>query len=154
MPHAEASIEINRTADDVFAIVHDYNRRLHWDTLLKSAVLTGGADKAGPGVRSVCTGKWMTGGIAMETEYVSFTPGSVAAVKLTNRPLLFQTFAATIRHKPLAEGRSQTTYIYNFEARPAWLRWLLHPVMQRMLLKETRRRLQALKVYAENSAGD
>ncbi len=90
------------------------------------------------------------GGIAMETEYVSFQRGKVAAVRLTNTPPLFQNFAATITHETTGVNQSQTTYIYNFHAKPAGLAWLLEPIMNCMLRRETHARLAALKRYLES----
>ena len=77
----------------------------------------------------------------METEYIRFEPGRVAAVSLTNRPPFFDQFAATIRHEPLDENRSRVTYIYYFRARPR----LLEPLMNWLLKRETEKRLDALR---------
>lgn len=149
MKRESVSETIHRTCEDVFDLLHDYGRRLEWDTLLRKACLLDGAAQAGAGVRSLCAGKWATGGISMVTEYVSFQRGEVAAVKLVNRPPFFKTFAATIRHTPIDASSSQITYIYNFNAKPAWLAWLLEPLMNRRLRKETKKRLAALKAFLE-----
>lgn len=77
--------------------------------MLSEARLLGGAVAAGVGVRSLCVGTWRSAYLPMETEYVSFERGRVAAVKLTNRPALFERFAATIKHEELPEGRSRVT---------------------------------------------
>ncbi|HEX5037445.1 MAG TPA: SRPBCC family protein [bacterium] len=140
---------ILRPCAEVFDLVHDYGRRLEWDTLLRKACLLDGAGSAGPGVRSLCAGKWPSFGIPMVTEYVTFRRGEVAAVKLVNRPPFFRAFAATIRHAPLGTGRSRIEYIYRFEAKPRWLAWLLEPVMNLRLKRETAKRLKALKDYLE-----
>jgi len=85
----------------------------------------------------------------MVTEYVSFQRGAYAAVKMVNRPPFFKSFAATIRHDPLGNSRSQITYTYHFEAKPRWLAWLLEPVLNLRLRRETERRLKALKGFLE-----
>jgi hypothetical protein len=149
MPRATLTIEIEASCAAVFALIHDYGRRLAWDTMLSDARLLGGATSAGPGARSVCTGTWRTAFLALETEYVSFEPGRVAAVKLVNRPPFFQSFAASIRHEALGERRSRTTYTYSFRARPAWLRPLIEPVIDQLLRRETRMRLEALRRFLE-----
>jgi len=149
MPKSQATIIINRSACDVFDLIHDYNRRLEWDTLLRKAELLGSASRAGIGVRSVCTGKWLVGGMAMETEYISFERGEVAAVKLVNRPAFFQSFAATLRHETIEPNQSKTTYIYNFHSKPKCLAWLLEPIMDFILLHEIKSRLKALKNFME-----
>ena len=91
------------------AVVHDYDARLRWDTLLSDARLID-AEEANVGVESVCTGRWMTAWLALRTRYVSFQPPRVAAVELTNRPLVFRRFAASIRHEPLGETTSLLRY--------------------------------------------
>jgi hypothetical protein len=136
-------------SDLVFDVVHDYNRRLEWDTMLREARLLDGAVAAGSGVRSRCAGTWMGLFLALETEYIQFSRGVVAAVQLTNRPLLFGRFAATIRHRPASGSRSLLSYTYSFRARPRWLAPILEPVMNVMMRRETRRRLQALSRYLE-----
>ncbi|MCC5851116.1 MAG: SRPBCC family protein [Verrucomicrobia bacterium] len=149
MPKNEASIEINRSAVEVFDVIHDYPRRLEWDSLLRKAELCDGARRADLGVRSVCAGKWFLGGIAMKTEYISFERGEVAAVKMVNHPLFFRNFAATIRHEDIGERKSITRYIYNFDAKPKPLSAVLEPILDRILRKETRKRLASLKKYME-----
>jgi hypothetical protein len=122
MPHGSVTACIPASSDEVFQLLHDYDRRLEWDTLLQAAYLTDNWTTAQLHATSVCQGRWFTGGLAFKTEYVSFTPGHVAAVRMLNRPLFFETFAATIRHRDLVDGRSEVEYKYNFTARPRWLR--------------------------------
>lgn len=134
----------------VFALLHDYDRRLEWDTLLKEARLTRGCDRAEKDATSLCVGKPFFGLIGVETRYVSFHPGEVAAVKLVNSPPFFGDFAASIRHRDNDEG-STATYQFRFAAKPRFLAWLLEPIMLRALRKETAKRLDAL---AEFLGGD
>ncbi len=130
-------------AATVFHLLHDYSRRLEWDTLLREARLTGGHECAAAGATSVCVGKAFFGRVGIETRYVTFTPGIVAAVVMINQPPFFKTFAASIRHKDTAVG-SVAIYKFRFTARPRTLRWLIEPVMLAYLRHETRRRLRAL----------
>ena len=152
MPRAILSIEIDAPCDAVFEVVHDYGCRLEWDTMLREARLLGGATAAGLGVRSVCVGTWRSGFLALETEYIRFEPGRVAAVKLTNHPPFFERFAATIRHEAISEVRSRTTYIYSFRARPRFLAPLLEPIMNAMLRREVQKRLHALRHFLESQS--
>jgi hypothetical protein len=147
MPHGSFSEVIPASAADVFQLLHDYDKRLEWDTLLKAAYLTNGATKAQLGTTSVCKGKAMLGGIALAIEYVSFRPPEVAAVKMVNRPPFFDTFAATIRHTRLSDNESIVEYLYNFTARPRWLRLVLNPIMNLVFKLETKKRLRALQRY-------
>jgi hypothetical protein len=139
----------------VFSVLHDYDRRLQWDTLLQAAYLTDGWTKAQLKATSVCKGRWVLRGLELKTEYVSFSPPAVAAVRLVNRPPFFESFAATIRHCDLKDGTSQLEYKYNFTARPQFLQWFLHPLMTLVFRSETRRRLLALAAYlAEDQMAD
>lgn len=127
----------------VFSLLHDYERRLEWDTLLKEARLTRGCDRAQEGATSLCVGKPLFGIFAIETRYVTFKEPELASVVLINRPPFFAKFAASIRHEDNNEG-STTTYKFQFSARPRLLRWLLEPLMLRALKAETGKRLRAL----------
>ncbi len=97
-------------------------------------------------------GTWRGLFLPLETEYIRFTPGKVAAVTLTNRPLFFDHFAATIKHEGLENGRCRTTYIYYFRAAPRFLAPVLEPVLNVMLRREVRGRLEALRNYFEDQA--
>lgn len=127
----------------VFAVLHDYARRLEWDTLLREARLTRGCKEAQLGATSLCVGKPLFGLIGIETRYIAFKPGELAAVEMINRPPFFAHFAASIRHGDNEAG-STMVYRFQFTARPRWLRWLLEPVMRWQLTRETKRRLAAL----------
>jgi hypothetical protein len=147
MPRGTVSVEVEASCTAVFNLIHDYGRRLEWDTLLSKACLLDGATEAGLGVRSLCVGTWRGAFLPMETEYIRFEPGQVAAVSLTNRPPFFDHFAATIRHEPLGDNRSRVTYIYFFRARPRLLAPIIEPIMTRLLRRETQKRLFALRNY-------
>jgi hypothetical protein len=153
MPHGAVSEIIPAPSEAVFDLLHDYDRRLSWDTLLSAAYLTDGHSSAGLGVTSVCVGRRSLGGLALATVYVAFDRPRLAAVKLVNRPAFFDTWAASIRHEDLEGGQSRVTYTWTFTARPRWLAWLLEPVMQRVFAWETKKRLAALKRYFERSQG-
>ncbi len=142
---------INASGDRVFTVLHDYSIRLTWDTMLSSADLIGGAQEAALGVKTRCVGNWKCFWIPIEADYVSYQPGKVAAVKMSNRPLFFEKFAATISHTNLDHETSNVTYIYNFTAKPKLLAFLLEPIMEWFLNREVRFRLQALKRFIEKN---
>src|SRR5438105_5057012 len=136
MPHGTVREEIPAPSAEVFQLLHDYRRRLQWDTLLQAAYLTDGYQEAQAGAVSVCKGRTHLGGIAVKAEYVTFRPPELAAVKMINRAPFFDTFAATIRHRNLTDSSSMVEYSYTFTARPSWLRFILHPVMNAILVFE------------------
>ena len=131
----------------VFDLLHDYRRRLEWDTLLQAAYLADGATAAAKGVTSVCVGRRSLGGIALKTLYVTFERPTLAAVKMVNAPMFFEAWAASIRHEDISSTASRLTYKFQFTARPAFLRFVLEPVMKRVFVWETRKRLRALKGF-------
>ena len=53
MPVATITVEMPVSSAEVFALLHNYDRRLEWDTLLSSARLTRGSTKAGKGACSL-----------------------------------------------------------------------------------------------------
>lgn len=129
MPHGVIREVIPASSAEVFQLVHDYKRRLEWDTLLRAAYLMPGFDEAMLGAVSVCAGRWILGGIALQTQYIVFRPGVTASIKMVNRPPFFETFAATIRHRDLDDSTSSVEYTLEFTARPRWLRFVLHPII-------------------------
>src|SRR4051794_33517343 len=124
MPHGKVRELIPAPADQVFALLHDYSRRLTWDTLLSQAYLTEGFTCAQLGAVSVCRGKRHLGAIALKTQYITFKPGQLAAIKMINRPPFFEEFAASIRHTPAEDNSSWIEYTFTFTARPKFLRFL------------------------------
>ena len=153
MPRGTHSIKINANSDAVFELIHNYDIRLQWDSMLCEAKLLGGATKAANGVRTRCVGNWKCLWLAIEADYLRFEEGKIAAVKMSNRPMFFAEFAATIRHDDLENGRSKVTYIYHFNATPRRLAFLLEPIMKFCLNREVTHRLAALKSFAENRCG-
>lgn len=147
MAHGEVSEVIPAPSHAVFDLIHDYSRRLEWDTLLRAAYLTDGYTIAQKGATSVCVGRWSLGGIALKTIYVTFERPSLAAVKMVNQPPFFQAWAASIQHQDISPSESQITYKFQFTSRPRIVRFMLDPIMGRVFFWETRRRLQALKAY-------
>ena len=152
MPTAEIRETIHASTDAVFALLHDYKRRLEWDTLLQEAYLEPEFEKSEKGAISVCRGKRILGGFAVRTEYLSFEPGKVAAVKMLNHPPFFESFAASIRHFAIDDAHSEVVYKVNFTAKPVWLRPILNPLMRAVFVWETRKRLKALKNFFQTKA--
>ena len=80
MPGGIVKKQMPASSAEVFELMHDYDRRLEWDTLLKKAYLTGDSVKACKGATSCCVGKPFFGLIAMHTTYIAFDPPNMAAV--------------------------------------------------------------------------
>lgn len=151
MPSASVARQMPVPSAEVFDLLHNYDRRLEWDTLLREARLTRGHLMAAKGATSLCVGKPFFGFIGVETEYLTFSPGKIAAVKMINSPPFFEFFAASIRHEDNEEG-SRATYKFNFAAKPRFLRWIMEPVMLTILKLETKKRLDALARHLTDSS--
>lgn len=143
MAHAVVRQEVPADATRTFALIHDYPRRLSWDTLLREAYVEGG----GPpkvGAVAVCTARRHLTGIRFRTRYVSYDPPRLAAVTLVTPTAMFATWSASIRHREIGPDGSEVTYTLTFRCRPAWAA----PVVERVALVafrvETARRLRAL----------
>ena len=147
MPHGEVSEIIVAKSADVFALLHDYDRRLEWDTLLQAAYLTDGFARAEQGAISTCVGRRAVGGMALTTRYVTFQPPRLGAVKMIRGPWLFESWAASIKHEDLADGNSRITYAWQFQVRPRFLHWLVGPIVNQIFYWETRKRLRALAAH-------
>jgi len=142
----EHSLVIEASAEDLFWLTQDYQRRLEWDPYLKSAKLLDGAAKADVGVKVLCVNH---NGQQMETEYVSFNPPHVTAVKMTRGPWIVQSFAGSWQFEMLAPEQTRVTFCYHLKARPAFLEGLLTPLIARVFGRDTERRLKALKQFVE-----
>lgn len=135
-------------AATTFDLLHDYSRRLEWDTLLRRAY-TVGDEPPDVGVEAVCTARRRLGGFSFRTRYVTFRRPELAAVALVGRPPFFETWAASIRHRRLdatvgGPGRHELVYTLTFTCRPRRLAPLIEPVALAAFRLETRRRLRAL----------
>ena len=139
------SVDIAASPADLFTLTQDYDRRLDWDPFLRSAVLVGGA-APGVGARAYCVAR---SGLGMETEYVSFSPPRVAAVRMTRGPRVLAAFAGAWRFDSIGPGRTRVTFRYNLRSRPLWLSWALTPILGWVFARDTRRRLAALKLAVE-----
>lgn len=152
MAHGHVSAIIPASSEAVFDLLHDYSRRLEWDTLLQAAYLEAGYTAAGVGVTSVCVGRRSLGSLALKTIYVTFQRPTVAAVKMVNAPPFFQTWAASIHHEDLSAQASRLTYKFHFTTKPRLFQFTLDPLMERVFRWETQKRLQALTNFFALSA--
>jgi ribosome-associated toxin RatA of RatAB toxin-antitoxin module len=136
------SIEVAAEPGALFDLTQDYGRRLDWDPFLGSAELLDGAERPAIGIRAWCVAR---NGLGMETRYVSFNPPGACAVEMTRGPWFFRSFSGSWRFDRIGPGRTRVTFTYSLVARPA----LLGGLLRRLLVRETRRRLEALKRAAE-----
>jgi hypothetical protein len=149
--HARVTAVLPASCERAFALLHDYDRRLEWDTLLRAARLDG-AGQAEVGAVAVCTARRMLGGYSFRTRYVTYRPPTLAAVTLLAPTVLFERWSASARHRPLAGGTSELIYTMTFTCRPAWARRVVEPLALAAFRFETRRRLRALGAFLASQA--
>jgi len=133
---------VNARPAEVFALTQDYSQRLAWDPFLRSAELVGGAKMPGIGMRAWCVAR---SGLSMETEYVSFTPPRIAAVRMTRGPWILESFGGAWEFTPTGSDATEVAFRYQFRTRPNCLSWLVEPLARRWFSWETRKRVVALQ---------
>ena len=151
MAHGQVSEIVPAPSSAVFDVVHDYSRRLDWDTLLRVAYLDDGFTIPGTGVTAVCVGRRSLGSIELKTIYVTFERPTLAAIKMVNAPAFVHSWAASIHHEDIGEYASRITYKFHFTTKPRVLQFILDPLLQWVFLWETRKRLRALKAFFARS---
>jgi hypothetical protein len=137
----EHAAVVDGPPEQVFWLTQDYSRRLTWDPFLRRAELLGGAASPSVGVRTWCVSRL---GLGMETEYVSFVPPRLAAVKMTRGPRFLETFGGTWEFESVGADKTQVTFRYFLDVRPRWLAGVIEPLARRWFSLETKRRLAAL----------
>lgn len=138
------SILIHAEPERIFDYTQDYNRRTTWDTFLVEAKLLNGATQAGKAVKAWCVAK---NGQGMETEYVTYNRPRVTAVKMTEGPRIFKSFAGSWQFEKQGK-ETLVTFTYTYRLRFPHV--LVIPVIRSILSKNVKQRLVDLKTYIEN----
>jgi hypothetical protein len=140
-----ATASIAAPAESIFTLSQDYSRRLSWDPFLREAVLLGNNASAGVGTRSWCVA-WF--GLGMESEYVSFDPPKVVAVKMTKGPWILRQFAASWNFRAVGTSQTEVVFLYSFQVQPPLC--LLAPLLGAFFRYEMTRRLRSLRRACES----
>ena len=141
---------VSASQAEVFALTQDYSRRLSWDPFLRRAELLGGAVAPDVGVRAWCEAR---SGWGMETEYVSFTPPRLAAVKMIRGPWMLDSFGGAWEFSPAGGNSTIVIFRYQFRTRPRWLAWMVEPLARRWFAWETKKRVLALQAAIGKTDG-
>jgi ribosome-associated toxin RatA of RatAB toxin-antitoxin module len=141
------SIIINERPAHVFDFTQDYNKRLEWDTFLKTANLLNGAVIPDKGVKAYCVAK---NGLSMVTEYVTYNRPKVTAIKMTDGPFLFKSFLGSWTFREISVDRTEVIFLYSFSLRFPFN--LLAKLIRRSLQTNVKQRLIDLKMNVENES--
>jgi len=139
--------DVDTSAAHLFQLMHDYGLRAQWDTFTRSFLVDSDAAGQGQVVRSISKNN----GLSMDTVYVSFQPGKVAAVKMLKGPYIFDTFAGSWNFRQIEPQRTHVVFSYSMSARPRWLSWLLTPVVVFFFQRETRKRTASLQQWVREN---
>jgi len=134
---------INRPIHLLFNLLHDYDRRLEWDPFLSEAKII--SRKVGIGCIVRSTEKKL--GLSMDTEYVSFKPPKLAAIRMIQGPTFLDTFTGTWLLEELSQSETKIRFHYNVVGKPRFISYFLAPLFR----YESRRRLKALQKFAYSS---
>ncbi|WP_326543701.1 SRPBCC family protein [Pseudorhodoferax sp.] len=147
MAHRRLEFTMPAPAEVVFDAFHYHRWRVHWDSLVSRTQVQGGAPCPSVGAVSQNTGGGLLRGLSMTTRFVSYAPPALAAASMVGQSFPFARWAASMRHRPLPDGRSVLVYTYSFSVTPAALAWLLEPVVDRIFLRATRKRFARLQKF-------
>jgi ribosome-associated toxin RatA of RatAB toxin-antitoxin module len=138
------SVNIDCSDDVVFNYTQDYKNRLKWDVFLKSASLMDNATEAGRGVKAYCVAK---NGLGMITEYITYNPPKVTAIKMIRGPYLFKSFQGSWTFKQIDPSGTEVVFTYSFQLKFPFN--LIGNFIKANLQKNVRKRLEHLKKNIE-----
>lgn len=144
---AEGSIDINRTADDVFAYVSDQSNGPLWQPgLLEVRRTTEGP--IGVGTRHTFVRTFMGRRMEASNEYTRYEPNTLVAFEFTGGGMAGQGSYVVEQ-----AGVDRTTLTSRVELRPSGLLRLAEPLMLASLRRDMKATLGKLKSLLELNAG-
>lgn len=144
MAHRRFEFHMPASEQVVFDAFHYHQWRLRWDSLVRDTRVVGGAPCPFVGAVTENAGAGGLRLLSMRTRFVSYDRPHLAAASMIGRSFPFRRWAASMQHKPLGPCASLLVYTYTFETWPAFLRWLLEPLVQSIFEHQTRRRFARL----------
>jgi len=149
MPTIHSTIEIAAPPDPLFRLSQDYGLRLEWDPFVRELRFLDGATEPAVGVQVWVRAK---NGLTMSVRYITVSRPGHIAMTMVQGPWLFGRFSGAWKFRELEGGaRTEVVFSYNFETRPAWLRFLMTPIARARLQRDMDERLAALKRSVETT---
>jgi uncharacterized membrane protein len=140
------SIEISRSADDVFAYVSDPTRGSEWQGEIVSTKVEDGGPMR-PGSRWIDTRKSRAGRYKVSYEVTEFDPPRKTAFKTLGGPL---TLAGSVQVEPVSEGSASRVTIELGYADGRGIGKLLTPLVRRQSQRQVPKDLASLKQVLES----
>lgn len=154
MAHKKLEFPMPASEAVVFDAFHYHLWRARWDSLVSATHVLGGAPCPFVGAVTENAGAGALRGLSMRTQFVSYDRPRVAAASMIGQSFPFTKWAASMRHRATGPQQSVLIYTYSFEAGPAWLRWLLTPLVDGIFIWQTRRRFARLKNFLTQHAAE
>jgi hypothetical protein len=154
MVHDRFEFDMPAPAEVVFDAFHYHHWRGRWDSLVNATHVIGGAPCPYVGAMTENSGGGFLRGLSMRTQFISFDRPRVAAAAMRGHSFPFLRWAASMRHRPTAPGRSLMVYTYSFEAGPPGLRWLVEPFTKLVFDWQTRKRFARMRTFLEQYADE
>ncbi|MGH8856923.1 MAG: hypothetical protein ACREXG_02675 [Polaromonas sp.] len=144
---------MNAPCEAVFDAFHHHELRSRWDSLVKHPVLENGDEWPSVGAVTRNPGSGWMRVLSMRTQFVSFQRPTLAAAHMVGSSFPFSLWAASLKHRPLADNRSQLIYTYNIKAcwwLRGWAEWAVHRVFR----FETARRFRRMQKYLDGNLAE
>jgi hypothetical protein len=154
MAHEKLEFLMPASPAVVFDAFHYHLWRARWDSLVSKTEVSGGSPCPFVGAVTENTGAGALRGLSMRTRFVSYDRPRLAAASMLGQSFPFTRWAASMRHRAAGPGQSVLIYTYSFEIGPALVRWLLAPVVERVFIRQTRRRFARLHDFLALHAGE
>jgi hypothetical protein len=154
MVHERFEFDMPAPVDVVFDAFHYHEWRHRWDSLVDATRVLDGAPCPYVGAVTDNAGGGLLRPLSMQTEFISYERPKLAAAAMLGRSFPFARWAASMRHKPLPDGRSVMLYTYSFETSPRLLRWLLDPITKRVFDWQTRKRFGRMQRFLAAHAAE
>jgi hypothetical protein len=152
MPHERFEFVMPAAPDVVFDAFHYHRWRARWDSLVEATHVIGDAECPFVGAITDNAGGGVLRGLSMKTRFISFDRPRVAAASMLGESFPFSRWAASMRHKPIDNRSSVMVYVYSFEVKPRWLRWIVEPVTKWVFDWQTRRRFERMRSFLAGHA--
>ena len=136
---------INAKPEQLFALTQNYHQRQVWDNFSGHSRLINSRQ---PGKGAIVRTE-AKNGLWMETEYIAYKPPKAACIRMIRGSPIFARFTGNWRFDSIDDSRCKVTFNYDLVANPAWLSWLLTPIIAIAFRHTTQKRLSGLKAYVE-----
>lgn len=154
MAHERFEFPMPASADVVFDAFHYHRWRQRWDSLVHATHVLDGAPCPFVGATSANTGGGLLRSLSMQTRFISYEPGKLAAATMCASSFPFASWSASMRHRAEAGGRSVMVYTYSFATRPAALRAVMEPVVKLAFDWQTRKRFRRMQQFLARHAAE